>query len=104
MEKPQNTTINRGSTTTGPVSATLADLATSGRSGTPGPGIGRYRPMKTGAISEFPSTPDTFFCLEESIGDMPLSTIGCGMDYNLIADGHKDVDNRSHWCSHILVL
>ena len=28
-EKPQNTTIKRGSTTTGPVSATLADFATS---------------------------------------------------------------------------
>ena len=30
MEKPQNIIINRGSTTTGPVSATLADLVTSG--------------------------------------------------------------------------
>ena len=103
-EKPKNITINRGSTTTGPVSALWRILPPPGLSGSPGPGGGRYRPVKTATLSELPSTPDTFVCTEESIGDMPLSPSGCGVDDNLTANGHNKVDARSRWCSYLLAL
>ena len=52
-------------------------------------GGGRYRPVKTVALSILPSTPDTSFRLEELIGDMPLSQSFCGVDKNLTIDGHN---------------
>ena len=100
-EKPQNITINRGSTTTVPVSALWRILPPLGRSGSPSPGVGRYCPVKTATLSEFPSTPDTFVRLEESIGGMPMSPSGCGVDDNLTIDDHNEVDARSRRCSHI---
>ena len=104
MEKHQNITINRGSTTTGPVSALWRILPPPGRSGSPGPGGGRYRPVKTAALSELPSTLDTFVSPEESIGDMPLLPSVCSVDDNLTIDGHSEVDARSRGCSHLLAL
>ena len=103
-EKPQNITINWGSTTTGPDSALWPILPPLGRSGIPGPGGGRYRPVKTAKLSELPSAPDTFVRPEESIGDMHLLPSGCGMDDNLTVDGHNEVDARSCGCYHLLVL
>ena len=75
-----------------------------GRSGSPGPGGGRYCPVKTAALSELPSTPDTSVRREESNGDMPLLPIGYGMNDNLTVDGHNEVDARSCRCSHLLEL
>ena len=60
--------------------------------------------MKTAALSEFPSTPDTFVRLEECIGDMPLLSSGCGVDDNLTIDGHNEIDAISRGCYHLLVL
>ena len=47
-EKPQNMTTNRGSTPTGPGSATLADLATSGAERYPRPGGRSLSPCEDG--------------------------------------------------------
>ena len=103
-EKPQNITINRGSTTTGPVIALWQILPPLGRSGSPGPGGDRYRLVKTATFPELPSTPDIFVSPEESIGDMPLLPSGCGVDDNLTIDGHTEVDVRSRKCSHLTAL
>ena len=75
-----------------------------GRSSSPGPGGGHYRPVKTAALSELPSTPNNFFRLEESIGDMPLSQIGCSVDNKLTVDGHHKMGTRARGCSHLLAL
>ena len=56
------------------------------------------------ALSELPSTPDTFVRTEESIGDMPLSPSGCGMVDNLAVNSHNEVDARSCGCYHLLAL
>ena len=79
-------------------------LSPPGRSGSPGLGGGCYCPLKTAALSELPSTTDTFVCPEESIGDMPLSPSGCSVDKNLTVDGHNEVDARSRGCYHLLAL
>ena len=79
-EKPQNITINRGSTSAGPVIALWQTLPPLGWSGSPVLGGGRYHPENTAVLSELPSTTNTFVSPEESIGDMPLSPIGCGVD------------------------
>ena len=75
-----------------------------GQSGIPSPGGGHYRPVKTAALSELPSTPDTFVRPEESIGDMPLSPSGCSVYDNLTVDGHNEVNASSHGCSQVLAL
>ena len=75
-----------------------------GRSGSPGPGGGRYRPVKTAALSESPSTSDTGVRAEEAIEDTPLSPSGCGVDDDLTADGHNKVDARSRGRSRLLAL
>ena len=75
-----------------------------GQSGSPSPGGGWYRPVKTAALSELPFTPDTLFLPKQSIGDMLLSPSGFGVDDNLTVDGHNEVDARSRGCSHILAL
>ena len=103
-EKPQNITINKGYTTTGPISTFWWIFPPPGRSGIPGLGGGRYRPVKTAALLELPSTPDTFFSPEELIRDMPLSPSGCGVENNLTIDEQNGVDVRSRRCSHLLAL
>ena len=65
---------------------------------------GRYRPMKTAALSEFPSTPYTCVHPEESIGCMPLLPRGFSVDDNLTTDGHNEVDARSCGCSRLMAL
>ena len=104
MEKPQNITINRGSTTTGPISALWRILPPHGRRGSPGLGGGRYCPVKRAALSELRSTPDNFVPLEESIGDMPIFPSSCGMDDNLTINGHNEVGTRYRGCYHIMAL
>ena len=86
-EKPENITNSRGFTNPGPVSALWRILPPPERNGTPGPGGGRYRPVKTAALSELPSTTDIFVRTEELIWDMPLLPSGCGVDDNLTIDG-----------------
>ena len=103
-EKPKNLTINRGSTTTGPISALWRILPPPGRSGSPGLGGGRYRPVKTATLSKLPSTPDTYVRPEKLIGDMPLAPSGCSVYDNLTIDGHNKVDARSYGCSHLPAL
>ena len=102
--KPQNITINRGSTTTEPISATPADLATSGGEGSPGPGGGRCCPVKTAALLELPSTPNNCVSAEELIRDMHISPIGYGVDNNLASNGHNEVDSRSCGCYCLMAL
>ena len=75
-----------------------------GRSGSPGPGGGRYRPVKMAALSELQSTLDNFINPEESIGDMTLPPSGYGVYDKLTVDGHNEVDARSRGCSHLLAL
>ena len=75
-----------------------------GRSGSPGPGGSRYLPAKTAAITELPYTPDTLISAEESIRDMPMLPICYGVNENLNADGHNDVDARYHGNSRLLAL
>ena len=105
-DKPQNITINRGSTNTGPVIKTLADLAASGagRSGSHGLGRGWYGPLKTAALLESPSTTDTCVHEEEAIRNIPMSPIGFGVYVDLTPDGHNEVDARSCGRSRLLVL
>ena len=70
----------------------------------PARGGGRNPPVKTAALSELPSTPDTCIRPEELIGGMPLSPIGCRVENKLSVDGPNEVDTRSCGCYHLCVL
>ena len=70
-------------------------LSPLGWNGSLGLGVGRYLPVNTAVLSEFPSTPDTCICPEESIRDMPLSPSNCGVNKNLTTDDHNEVVSRS---------
>ena len=103
-EKTQNITISRRSTTTRPIGALWRILPPPGQSGSPIPGGVCYHPVKTSTLPELTFTPDTFFYPEESIGNMPLSPSGCGMDNNLTINGLNEVNARSCGCFHLLAL
>ena len=60
--------------------------------------------MKTAALSELTSTPNTFVCPEKSIGDMPLLPSGYVVDDNMTVNSHNEVDAKSRGFSHLLAL
>ena len=75
-----------------------------GRSGSPGPGGGRYRLVKTAALLASPSTNNACILAEEVIRDMTVLPRGCGVESNLAANGHNKVDAISCGRSRLLGL